>query len=147
MSSTDAVKTGLLMLCATFRAEVDAWQARAYTRALKDVPEAFVMAGADRLVAEAAAGRQFYPMPTAPQWKQACAAEIAQARQKASAVLLGQCSHAGHWESVRLADGTEAVRRCGCYRRALAEMDAVAAPLPMIAAASVLPAQEASGEP
>lgn len=127
--STEAVKAGLMLLCATFRAEVDQWQARAYHRALKDVPESFILAGADRLVAEAAAGRQFYPMPTAPQWKQACAAEIAQARQKASAVLLGQCSHAGHWESVRLADGTEAVRRCGCYRRALSAMDAIAAPL------------------
>lgn len=126
--STEAVKAGLMLLCATFRAEVDQWQARAYHRALKDVPEAFILAGADRLVNEAAGGRKFYPLPTAPDWKAACAKEITLARQKAAQLLLSTCSHSGHWETVT-DHGVDAVRRCACYRQAMTAMNTVAAPL------------------
>lgn len=127
--SSEATKTGLMLLCATFRAEVDKWQVRAYERALSDVPAPFIMAGADRLVAEATAGRKFYPLPTAPEWKAACAREIQEARKKVASLLLSSCSHAGHWESVTLANGAEAVRRCPCYRQAMTAMNEVAAPL------------------
>jgi hypothetical protein len=127
--SSEATKAGLMLLCATFRAEVDKWQVRAYERALKDVPEPFILAGADRLVAEATAGRKFYPLPTAPEWKAACGVEIQEARKKAASLLLSTCSHSGHWVTVTLNNGVEAVRRCPCYRQAMTAMDQVATPL------------------
>ena len=128
-TSTETIKAGLMLLCATFRAEVDKWQVRAYERALADVPEAFILAGADRLVAEATGGRKFYPLPTAPDWKAACAVEIKEARRKVASLLLSNCAHAGHWETVTLVNGVDAVRRCVCYRQAMTAMDAVATPL------------------
>jgi len=138
--SNESVQSGLMLLCATFRAEVDKWQVRAYERALKEVPEAFILAGADRLIAEATAGRKFYPLPTACEWKAACAVEIAEARKKVASLLLSTCSHTGHWETVT-ENGVEAVTRCACYRHAMKAMNTVAQPLALPKIPHDLPAE------
>ena len=69
---TTPVQAGLAYLVSTFRAEVDSWQVRAYTKALAGIDAETVMAAAEHLIDQAAAGRKFYPLPNAPAWKEAC---------------------------------------------------------------------------
>jgi hypothetical protein len=123
-----ALQDALALLCATFRVEVDTWQVRAYERALDGVEDRWLLAAADRLIEQAAAGRKFYGLPTAPQLKGAIAEVVDEARQRAAALLLASCEHPSHFEY----DEQDRVRRCACYRQAMKAMDAVAAPVALL---------------
>ena len=59
---TTPVQSALAYLVSTFRAEVDSWQVRAYTKALAGIDAETVMAAAEHLIDQAAAGRKFYPV-------------------------------------------------------------------------------------
>jgi hypothetical protein len=65
--------------------------------------------------------------------------EIQEARKKAASLLLSTCSHSGHWVTVTLNNGVEAVRRCPCYRQAMSAMDQVATPLALPEVTNALP--------
>jgi len=120
----DAVKMALAYLCASFRAEVDAWQARAYSRILKGYADELVWAGAERLLSAAAQGQQFYPLPTAPQWKEQIEREL-RARRKQAAAIHATCAtcHGTRW-----VDTPVGVVRCQCHVRMMAAMTAVGIP-------------------
>lgn len=119
MELNKPIKDALAYLCATFRATVDTWQARAYIKTLEDLPPAHVMRAAEVLVAEAAAGRKFYPLPTAPEWRKACLALLDEERKKMATTLLADCTHDGGWEQFETEDGWIA-RRCACHKAAMA---------------------------
>ena len=127
--STSPVQAGLAYLVSTFRAEVDSWQVRAYTKALAGIDAETVMAAAEHLIDQAAAGRKFYPLPTAPEWKQACAVIIDSKRQAAFRLGLGGCDHPSFMESYQDENGVEWTRRCQCYLRGKQLMAAAGQPL------------------
>ncbi len=129
MSTSPPVQAGLAYLVATFRADVDSWQVRAYTKALAGIDAETVMAAAEHLVNQAAAGRKFFPLPTAPDWKAACAAVIETQRRAAFQQGVANCTHPSFMESYQDAEGVEWTRRCDCYRRGKQLMAAVHAPL------------------
>lgn len=117
------VRDGLAFLTSTFRAEIDAWERRAYERMLDHVPKDVLMDACDALVLEAAAGRKFYPMPTAPEWLGACAKVIDRRRAQAVKALMaeekekGPCEtcHGSRWVNVKAEDGHDALKRCECW--------------------------------
>ena len=111
------IEAGLALLMATFRSELDSYQVRAYQRALKDLPADVVLPACDRLIDEAAAGRKFFPMPTAPEWKQACAVVIEFKRREAFKLGTAGCDHPSFMESYKDEHGVEWTRRCQCYQR------------------------------
>ena len=119
-----AVKMALAYLCATFRAEVDAWQARAYTRILKGYADDLVWAGAERLVAAAGQGQKYYPIPTAPQWREQIERELRD-RRKQAAALHAECQTC---DGTRWVDTPRGVVRCQCHQRMMAAMTAVGTP-------------------
>jgi hypothetical protein len=110
------VEAGLALLMATFRAELDTYQVRAYQRALQDVPADVVLLACDHLIDQAAAGRKFYPTPTAPEWKQACAVVIETKRRKAFRLGTSGCEHPSFMESYKDDAGVQWTRRCECYK-------------------------------
>lgn len=124
---SDAVKAGLALLSATFRAELDAWQVRAYQRALKGVPADVLLVAADRLIDQAASGRKFFPLPTAPDWKGACAVILEERRRAAFLMGLEGCDHSSQFEEFTDKYGVIRMRRCACYQRGQALMAAVGA--------------------
>ena len=128
-TKADAIGNGLAYLCATFRAEVDSWQVRAYRRALAKIPADIMMDAAERLIDQAAAGRKFYPLPTAPEWKAACVAVINTKRQDAFRLGTQGCDHPSFMESYQDAQGREWTRRCDCYQRGQQLMAAAGQPL------------------
>ena len=124
MDEQSAVKMALAYLCATFRAEVDAWQARAYTRVLKGYPEDLVWAGAERLIALSARGQKYYPIPTAPQWKEQVERELRDRRKHAAALHANcQTCHGARW-----LDTPRGVVRCPCHQRMMAAMTQIGVP-------------------
>lgn len=114
MSSPKSVNDMLALLCSTFRLEMDSYQKRAYVRALNEIPGPILLAAADALINEAAAGRKFYPMPTAADVKGACAKVMAQKRKDAATLHLEGCDHSSHF--IECEDGL--LRRCPCWKRA-----------------------------
>ena len=126
---TTPVQAGLAYLVSTFRAEVDSWQVRAYTKALAGIDAETVMAAAEHLIDQAAAGRKFYPLPTAPEWKAACVAVINTKRQDAFRLGTQGCDHPSFMESYQDAQGVQWTRRCGCYQRGQQLMAAAGQPL------------------
>ena len=126
---TTPVQSALAYLVSTFRAEVDSWQVRAYTKALAGIDAETVMAAAEHLIDQAAAGRKFYPLPTAPEWKAACVAVINTKRQDAFRLGTEGCDHPSFMESYQDAQGREWTRRCGCYQRGQQLMAAAGQPL------------------
>ena len=126
---TTPVQAGLAYLVSTFRAEVDSWQVRAYTKALAGIDAETVMAAAEHLIDQAAAGRKFYPLPTAPEWKAACATVIKTRRQDAFKLGTSGCDHPSFMESYQDAQGVQWTRRCGCYQRGQQLMAAAGQPL------------------
>lgn len=123
------VEAGLALLTSTFRAELDSYQVRAYQRALKGLPADVVLPACDRLIDEAAAGRQFFPMPTAPQWKEACAKIIEAKRKEAFRLGTAGCEHPSFMEEYQDERGVSWTRRCACYQRGKLAMAAVGEPL------------------
>lgn len=127
--STSPVQAGLAYLVSTFRAEVDSWQVRAYTKALAGIDAETVMAAAESLIDQAAAGRKFFPLPTAPEWKAACAAVIKTKRQDAFRLGTAGCDHPSFMESYQDDQGLQWTRRCACYERGKQWMAAAGQPL------------------
>lgn len=103
---------GLEFLCQNFGYEMDAWERRAYERTLKDIDGGVLGEAAQMLVDEAAAGRKFYPMPKAPDWKAACAKVITKRQAAARLFHLADCPHSSQW-----IDGPNGVERCPCWKR------------------------------
>lgn len=112
---------GLEFLCQTFGAEIDAWERKAYERTLKDIDGGVIAEAAQLLVDEAAAGRKFYPIPKAPDWKAACV-KVIQHRRKAIAENQPPCElcHGSRWK-----DTENGLVRCDCHVNLMAAMDAV----------------------
>ena len=127
--NADAIGNGLAYLCATFRAEVDSWQVRAYRRALAKIPADIIMDAAEHLIDQAANGRKFFPLPQAPQWKEACATVIKARRQDAFKLGTSGCDHPSFMESYQDENGVEWTRRCQCYLRGKHLMAAAGQPL------------------
>ncbi len=127
--NADAIGNGLAYLCATFRAEVDSWQVRAYRRALATIPADIIMDAAEHLIDQAANGRKFFPLPQAPQWKEACATVIKARRQDAFKLGTSGCDHPSFMESYQDENGVEWTRRCQCYLRGKQLMAAAGEPL------------------
>ena len=128
-TKADAIGNGLAYLCATFRAEVDSWQVRAYRRALAEIPADIIMDAAEHLIDQAANGRKFFPLPQAPQWKEACATVIKTRRQDAFKLGTSGCDHPSFMESYQDAQGVQWTRRCDCYQRGQQLMAAAGQPL------------------
>jgi hypothetical protein len=129
MSTNGPVEAGLALLVSTFRAEIDSYQVRAYKRALVGLDAETVLAAADRLIDQAANGRKFYPLPTAPEWKQACAVVIEGKRQAAFRLGIGGCDHPAFMEEYQDERGITWTRRCACYQRGKQLMEAAGQPL------------------
>jgi len=127
--NADAIGNGLAYLCATFRAEVDSWQVRAYRRALAEIPADIIMDAAEHLIDQATNGRKFFPLPQAPQWKEACATVIKARRQDAFKLGTSGCDHPSFMESYQDENGVEWTRRCQCYLRGKQLMAAAGQPL------------------
>ncbi|NBQ41610.1 MAG: hypothetical protein EBU23_03345, partial [Mycobacteriaceae bacterium] len=62
---SQGVKALALFLGATFRADIDALQLRAYARVLEGIADDVLLAAGEKLVDEAASGKRFFPVPTA----------------------------------------------------------------------------------
>lgn len=120
MSNPKPVNDMLALLCSTFRCEMDSYQKRAYVRTLGDVPGDVLLSAADLLINESAAGRKFYPMPTAPDVKGACAKVMASKRKAAAALHLEGCDHSSHFIEI---DGKN--KRCPCWERAQLAMESI----------------------
>lgn len=120
----DAVKLALAYLCATFRAEVDRWQARAYSRLLQGYADDLIWAGAERLLALASQGVKYYPIPTAPQWKEQIERELRQRRAHAAALHADCPTCLGS----RWVDTPQGVVRCACHQRMMAAMTQIGVP-------------------
>lgn len=114
MSSPKPVNDLLALLCSTFRCEIDSYQKRAYVRALDGVPAGVLLAAGDLLVNESAGGRKFYPMPTAPDVKGACAKVITKRQQEARKLHLADCTHSSQWV---YNPETRQDERCPCWKR------------------------------
>lgn len=123
------IKNALAYLVATFRSEVDTYQARAYERALAGIPGEVVMAAAEHLIDQAAAGRKFYPMPTAPEWKEACSKVIETKRREAFQIGVSGCEHPRFLDEYQDDKGVWWTRRCACYERGKQLMAAAGEPL------------------
>lgn len=126
--SAKPVNDMLALLCSTFRCEIDSYQKRAYVRTLGDVPGDVLLAAADLLINESAAGRKFYPMPTAPDVKGACAKVLKQRQQAARDLHLSDCPHSSQWVED---EKTGRLKRCPCYERmqaAIASIGTLALP-------------------
>ncbi|MFN0314759.1 MAG: hypothetical protein ACKVQA_06965 [Burkholderiales bacterium] len=123
------IEAGLALLMSTFRAELDSYQVRAYQRALKGLSADVVLPACDRLIDEAAAGRKFFPMPTAPQWKEACSKVIEAQRKEAFRLGTVGCEHPSFLEEYQDDKGVWWTRRCACYQRGKQLMEAAGQPL------------------
>lgn len=134
---SEPVKDMLALLCSTFRCQIDSYQKRAYVRALSDVPGDVLLAAADALINESAAGRKFYPMPTAPDVKGACAKEIRK-RRAAIVAQMPSCEqcHGSRWKNITV-DGVDYVTRCDCFLALQKAIDAVGKPLALPAVGKV----------
>lgn len=123
------IRQGLEFLCQTFGAEIDAWERKAYERTLKGIDGGVLAEAAQLLVDESAAGRKFYPLPKAPDWKAACV-KVIQKRRKAIADSEKPCEvcHGSRWQ-----DTPNGLTRCECHTRLMAAMDAAGQLLPATA--------------
>lgn len=124
--SSKPVNDMLALLCSTFRCEIDSYQKRAYVRALNGIPCDVLLAAADRLIGASAAGRKFYPMPTAPDVKGAAAEVMKDRRTAAAARHLADCPHSSQY--IYNPD-TRVDERCPCWKRAHDAMQAVGQPI------------------
>jgi hypothetical protein len=118
---------GLEFLCQTFGCELDAWERKAYERTLKGINGGVLAEAAQLLVDEAAAGRKFYPVPKAPDWKAACAKVIAKRQHAARMLHLADCDHSSQW----IENEKGQLERCPCWNRlqyALTTIGAIALP-------------------
>lgn len=113
---------GLEFLCQTFGYEMDPWERKAYERTLKDIDGGVIGEAAQLLVDQAAAGKKFYPMPKAPDWKAACVTVIAKRLKAAKEFHLADCTHSSQWI---YNPETHADERCPCYVRMMAAADAI----------------------
>lgn len=107
----------VVVLAASFRAEIDALQLRAYERALQGMTEDVLVQATDRLVMAAARGEKYYPVPTPPQCLEMCHRVISERRIEAVKLHLEHCDHDSHFEEI---DGK--LQRCSCFRRAMIAM-------------------------
>lgn len=112
---------GLEFLCQTFGYEMDAWERKAYERTLKDIDGAILAEAAQVLVEQASAGRKFYPIPKAPDWKAECAKVMAAKRKLAAALHLESCEHSSHF----IENDKGLLERCPCWKRAQQAMEEV----------------------
>lgn len=128
---------GLEFLCQTFGYEMDAWERAAYERTLKDINGGVIAEAAQVLVDQAAAGRKFFPVPKAPDWKAECAKVIERRRNEAYRDSLpALCSTCGHekshtgarWKTVTV-NGVERLTTCDCRTVALEAADRVGQPI------------------
>lgn len=126
---TPGIKSLALFLGATFRADIDALQLRAYARALDGIADDVLLAAGEKLVDEAASGKRFFPVPTPADVKRQAAAVLAERRKAAAARALADCQHDSGWTSFTDVDGVERVKRCDCWRAAQAAMNAVGQPI------------------
>lgn len=110
----------LEFLCQTFGHEPDPWERRGYERTLAGINGDVLTEAAQNLVDQAAAGRKFYPLPKAPDWKAECAKVMAAKRKAVAAIHLESCDHSSHFVEV---NGRQ--QRCPCWRRAQEAMAAV----------------------
>jgi len=130
------IRQGLEFLCQTFGYEMDAWERAAYERTLKDISADILAEAAQMLVDEAAAGRKFYPLPKAPDWKAAAAKVLNNRRKAAQLEQLKNCQHlTGHWREV-IVNGVTRMARCECWEAGKAAADRIGAPLELPAVAS-----------
>lgn len=128
-TDTKPVRDCLALLASTFGGEVDSWQRRGYERTLAGLSREVLLEAADLLINEAAAGRKFYPMPTAPDVKGAYDKVIKEKRTAARLEQLKNCPHgSGHWRSV-IVNGIERMERCECWEAGKAAADRIGAPL------------------
>ena len=126
---------GLEFLCQTFGCEIDSWERRAYERTLKGISGEILAEAAQVLVDEAAAGRKFYPVPKAPDWKAACSKVLNAKRKAAQLELLKNCPHlTGHWREV-VVNGVTRMARCECWEAGEAAANRIGAPLELPAMA------------
>lgn len=127
---------GLEFLCQTFGGEMDAWERKAYERTLAGIDGGVIAEAAQLLVDEASAGRQFYPIPKAPDWKAACV-KVIQRRRCAIAANETKCEecHGTRWIH-KTVNGRSFDVRCECHMRLMAAMDAVGKLLELPAADS-----------
>jgi len=124
-----AVEDMLALLVATFGGEVDTWQVRAYKRTIGPVSGQVLLEAADLLINEAAAGRKFYPMPSAPDVKGACNKVIEAKRVQAWLEAIKHCDHPQQFEEITGEDGVVRSQRCSCWKRGKLAMDAAGHPL------------------
>jgi hypothetical protein len=111
------IKDAVALLSVSFRADMELPQTRSYERALKelaDQPEILQQA-VERLIDEAANGRQFYPLPKPSDLKGACAKVMAEKRRAAAALHLEQCEHSSNFI---YNPETRRDERCPCWKRA-----------------------------
>lgn len=120
MASTSPVASILALFMATFRAKLDDYQVRAYSRSLDGIPADVLFEAADGLINAAAGGRKFYPLPTAPDVKGACAEVMSKRRNAAARLHLDGCEHSGHW-----IDEGRGMTRCPCWTQAMRAMETV----------------------
>jgi len=123
------IKNALAYLVATFRAEVDSYQVRAYERVLREIPGDVVMDAAEDLINQAAGGRKYYPMPTATEWKEACSKIIQKRRKAAFEIGASGCTHPSYLEEYQDERGVWWSRRCACYERGKKLMLAAGTPI------------------
>lgn len=127
--TASGIESGLALLVSTFRADLDSYQVRAYKRALAGIDAEIVLSAADHLIDQAANGRKFYPLPSAPEWKAACQVIIARKRKAAFEIGVGGCDHPSYLEEYQDERGVWWTRRCRCYQRGKQLMDAAGQPL------------------
>lgn len=108
------VRQGLEFLCQTFGVEIDAWERKAYERTLAGIDGSVIAEAAQLLVDQAAAGKKFYPMPKAPDWKAACTSVVTKRQLAARELHLADCEHSSQWIH-NPETGRE--ERCPCWTR------------------------------
>lgn len=122
--ASSPVQSLLMLFVSTFGGEVDSYVRRAYERALDGIPADVILEAADKLIDEAAGGRKFYPMPTAPDVKGACAAVMTRKRQQAFAEAVKHCDHPRQFEAIVDGEGVTRYTRCSCWKRGQLAMEA-----------------------
>lgn len=116
------IRQGLEFLCQTFGYEMDSWERRAYERSLDGIAPDVLVEAAKMLVDDAAAGRKFYPMPKAPDWKAACAKVIMKRQLAARQLHLANCDHPSQWI---YNPETRTDERCPCWKRLQQALSAI----------------------
>ena len=130
MTKTPTFEAMFLFLVTAFGGEVDQLSKRAYAMVMDDVPADVMLAGVKRLIKQAAAGQQFYPIPKPHDWLRACQDEITQ-RRKDALKNLPECHacNGTRWLTTTGDDGVERMTRCDCWRLRLQAAEAAGKPL------------------